>query len=177
MHTLRTWLGSWRGRRRLARLPFITTTSTANYYKVFTAPNPDIHAVIYNSDGDEVGTAIYAVSPLDDRVYVFAITIAEHFRRRGYATALLRYLANTYKQPITAVHALFDARPFWHASCRLAGAGLVITPPLSANAMESEAVRWEHLKPVAKRLERIITHRLCVQHEPWAVAVGRGFDV
>ncbi|RDS79058.1 N-acetyltransferase [Dyella monticola] len=176
MNVLKTQLRRWRGRRRLARLPFITTKTTANYYKTFTAPNPDIHVVIYNRSGDKVGTAIYAASPLDDRVYVFDIKIAEHFRRKGYATALLWHLAQTCHQPITAIKELSGAYHFWHASRQLAGAGLVVTQPLSVSEMEDEAARWQHLKPVAKRLDKIITQRLCAQREPWAVAVGRGFD-
>jgi GNAT superfamily N-acetyltransferase len=169
-------IGTWQGRRRLERLPRITVDATANYYKAFTAPNPDYDAVIRNSTGDEVGTATYAVSPLFDRVYIFEIEITPEHRGQGYATALLWHLAKTYGQPITAVKELYSANSFWSAARRLKEVGLVVTTQLSVGDMDNEAARWQQLKPEAERLEKLITERLTVHNEPWHIAVGRGLD-
>ena len=173
---LKTPLRTWRARRKLARLPAITIKTTANHYKPFTAPNPDIRAEIYNAVGQRVGKTTYAVSPLADRVYVFDINIARDFQRQGYATAMLWHLAKIYSQPITAIKELFSASSFWDATRKLAGGGLVVTQPLSVSEMRDEAARWQHLKPLAERLEKVISERLSIHREPWEMAVGRGLD-
>jgi GNAT superfamily N-acetyltransferase len=169
-------IGTWQGRRRLERLPQITVNTMANYYKAFTAPNPDYEAVILNSTGDEVGTATYAVSPVFDRVYLFEIEITPEHRRQGYATAMLWHLAKTYGQPITAVKELYSANSFWTAARQLKKVGLVVTMQLSVGDMDNEAARWQHLRSEAERLEKLISERLMVHNEPWHIAVGRGLD-
>lgn len=58
----------WRLQRRLAHVPKITMDVTRTYDMTFTAPNPDVKAVIKNQQGTTVGEACYAVSPLNDRV-------------------------------------------------------------------------------------------------------------
>jgi hypothetical protein len=143
---------------------------------VVTAPNPILSAIIHNALGDQVGTATYAMSPLSDRIYLFDIKIVIEHRQRKYATALLLYLAQTYGLPITAVKELYSASDFWNAARQLKGAGLIVTMPLSYSEMIAEAARWEHLRPTANRLERQITERLTVHHEPWHVAIGRGLE-
>jgi len=70
---LGTMLRTWRGQRNIQKLPAITVDTTANHYKAFTAPNPDLDAIIRNTAGDQVGTATYAVPPLSDRVYLFHV--------------------------------------------------------------------------------------------------------
>ncbi|MHB0989863.1 MAG: GNAT family N-acetyltransferase [Burkholderiales bacterium] len=157
-------------------LPDITVAATACFYKTFTAPNPDFKLKIFNAAGDQVGTSSYCVSPLVDRVYLFEIEIFTEYRRQGYGTALLRYLAKAHGQPITAVKELFSANDFWMATRRLNGSGVVVTNPLSVGDMPAEASRWEHLRPDIERLEKRIEERLGNQ-EPWHVAVGRGLDL
>ena len=164
---------AWQRRRRIARLPAIRIEATANYYKAWTSPNPDYKVTIHNAEGDSVGTACYAFSPLSDQVYLFEIEIAAEHRRRGYATALLWRLALIYRQPITVVKELYSGHQFWAAARRLRGAGLVVTAPFSVGDMDAESRRWRHLQPEQERLEKLIHERL-FRHEPWAVAVGRG---
>ncbi|MHA6884646.1 GNAT family N-acetyltransferase [Ralstonia pseudosolanacearum] len=164
----------WQVRCKIESLPNIGVQASPNFYKAFTAPNPDFDATIHNAAGDQVGTATYALSPLSDRIYIFDIQIALEHRRCGYGTALLWHLARAYGQPITAVKELYSASSFWSAARQRKGDGLVVTEPLSVSEMDVEAARWEHLRPAAERLERLIAERLTVHHEPWHVAVGRG---
>lgn len=166
-----------RGERRLVeRLPAITIAASPNYYKAFTAPNPVLSATIYSTEGCKVGTAIYALSPLADRVYVFDLEIGPHHQRQGFGTAVLWHLAKEYGQPITAIKELHSAAKFWDAARRLGAAGLVVTEQISVSEMKLEAERWQHLRSSAENLDRQIGQRLHVYHEPWATAVGRGLD-
>jgi len=167
---------AWQGRRRIERLPAITVAATANYYKPWTAPSPDYRVRIGNAEGVQVGTGCYALSPLQDRVYVFKIEIAPEHRRRGYGTAFLWHLAQRYRQPITAVDERYSSREFWRAARRLGNAGLPMTTDLSSGEMDAEASRWQHLEPQAERLQRLISERLNTHHEPWHIAVGRGLE-
>jgi GNAT superfamily N-acetyltransferase len=169
------WVGR-QARRRIDRLPPVTVTATANYYKPWTAPSPDYRVRIGNAEGVQVGTGCYAVSPLHDRVYVFKIEIAPEHRRRGYGTAFLWHLAQRYRQPITAVDERYSSREFWSAARRLGNAGLPMTTDLSSGDMDAEANRWQHLRGDAERLQRLISERLNTHHEPWHIAVGRGLE-
>ncbi len=175
-----TWAASrwhaWHGRHRIERLPAITVAATANYYKAWTAPSPDYQVGIGNAEGVQVGTGCYAVSPLQDRVYVFKTEIAPEHRRRGYGTAFLWHLAQRYRQPITAVDERYSSREFWRAAQRLGKAGLVMTTDLSSGEMDAEARRWQHLRGDAERLQKLISERLNTHHEPWRIAVGRGLE-
>lgn len=173
---LRRKLWTWLSRRKIERLPTITVKAAANYYKTFTAPNPDYKASINNAAGELVGTATYAVSPLSDRVYLFNIEVMPNQRRHGYATALLWYLAQTHGHPITAVKELHGAASFWASARRLQEVGIIVTEPLSVGEMDKEAARWQHLQPEAERLEKLIVERLSVHREPWHIATGRGLE-
>ncbi len=163
-------------RCKLESLPNIVVKASPNYYKAFTAPNPTFEATIHSATGDQVGTVTYALSPLSDRVYIFDIQIAPEHRRCGYGTALLWHLARVYGQPITAVKELYSASRFWSAARQQKGTGFVVTEQLSVSEMDVEAARWEHLRPAAERLEKVMTERLTVHREPWHVAVGRGLE-
>ncbi|WP_146168300.1 hypothetical protein [Celeribacter persicus] len=55
---LRRKLWTWISRRKIEHLPTITVKAAANYYKTFTAPNPDHKASIYNVARELVGTAM-----------------------------------------------------------------------------------------------------------------------
>jgi hypothetical protein len=162
-------------RERIERLPAITVAATANHYKSFTAPNPDYKATIRRPTGDRIGTAAYALSPLDDRVYLFRVEIEAAHRRQGYGLALLWYLARTYERPITPVHQAIGSYEFWSAARQLEAAGLVVTGDVRISEMDDEASRWGHLRPQAERLQQQISERLS-RHEPWDVAVGRGLE-
>jgi GNAT superfamily N-acetyltransferase len=166
-------LRAWHGRRRIERLPAITVAATANYYKPWTSPSPDYRVRIENAEGVQVGTGCYAVSPLHDRIYVFKIEIATEYRRRGYGTALLGYLARTYSQPMTPIGEPFSSRRFWAVARRLPD--LVVTGPLSGGEMDAEARRWGHLEAESDRLQQTISKRLGTG-EPWDIAVGRGLE-
>lgn len=166
-----------RGKKdEIRSLPQITIKKTFNYYKSFTAPTPDINATLYNEQGIEVGYATYALSPLQDRIYVFGIKVKHEFRRQGYGMALLSYLATTYSQPIVPIHELYSANKFWSAARQLKLLNLQVASPLSASEMDHERNRWQHLQPEIARLEHIIHERLSVQLEPWEVAISRGLE-
>lgn len=169
-------LGTQSYRYKLESLPTITVTVLDNYYKAFTSPNPDHNSSIYNAAKELVGMATYAVSPLDDRVYLFDIEILPEYRRQGYATAVLRYLTQTYNHPITAIKELYGASDFWASVRRLKEVGIIVTEPLSCSEMDNEAARWQHLQPEIDRLDKLITERLTVHNEHWFEATGRGLE-
>lgn len=113
-----------------------------DHYKVFTAPNPVLTATIHNASGNQVGVAKLAVSPRNDRVYIFDIKVTDIFRRQGYGLAFLQYLAKVYCQPITPIKELFSANAFWEAARRDIGSGLTVTMQLSVSEMACERLRW-----------------------------------
>ncbi|GKS87434.1 GNAT family N-acetyltransferase [Acidovorax sp. SUPP1855] len=175
--TVSNFLSRWLVQRRLAHVPKITVDVTRNYYMTFTAPNPDVKVVIRNEAGTPVGRACYAVSPLNDRVYIYEVEILGAHRRQGYGTALLLFLARTYDLPITVVKELYSACSFWRFARGLGSAGIRLTQQLSVSDMASEAERWAHLQPKARELEEVITHRLSVERLPWSEATTRGLGV
>ena len=162
-------------RKRIEDLPAIRVVATANHFRAWTAPNPDYQATIRGADGERIGKAAYALSPLNDRVYLFRIEIEVAYRRRGYGLALLWHLAKAYGQPITPVHVLLSSHEFWRAARRLEAAGLIVTDEVRSGEMDDEAGRWQHLRPQVERLQRKISERLS-RGEPWEVAVGRGLE-
>jgi GNAT superfamily N-acetyltransferase len=123
-----------------------------------------------------VGSACYAISPLNDRLYVFEIEIAPEHRRQGFGTAYLKHLSETHRLPLTPIKELYSSHRFWEATRRLAGTGLKVTAEISVSDMDAEARRWAHLEADRERLYRLIRERLFVHCEPWDVAVGRGLD-
>ncbi|EXJ09675.1 GNAT family N-acetyltransferase [Nitrincola nitratireducens] len=163
-------------RTTLEQLPSITVKASVNYYKTFTSPNPDYNVSIFNTTDELVGTAIYAESPIFDRIYLFNIEVIQRFQRKGYATAFLLYLAQTYRHPITAVKELHGASGFWNSARKLSKVGVVVTEPLSVGDMNDESQRWQHLWHEAERLEKLILERLNILNEPWRIAVGRGLE-
>ncbi|GKT23321.1 GNAT family N-acetyltransferase [Acidovorax sp. SUPP3334] len=152
-------LSNWRARQRLAHVPEITMDVTRNYYMTFTAPNPDVKVVIKNREGMAVGEACYAVSPLNDRVYVYDVEILSAYRRQGYGTALLNFLAQNYKIPITVVRELASSCGFWKFARSLSCAGIHFTPQLSVSEMAVESERWAHLQ---KSRNESMGHRIMV---------------
>ncbi len=161
---------------KIEDLPPIAVNATANFYKPWTAPNPDLRVTIANANGTQVGTGCYAISPLNDRVYVFEIEIAEEHRCRGYGTAFLWHLSQTHSQPITAIQEVGSSLPFWNQARQLGGIGLIVTEEIRRSEMDAEARRWGHLEEDRERLHQLIVERLYTHHEPWHVAVGRGLD-
>lgn len=65
-----SFFSKWAAQRRIARLPEIQLARQANYYMTNTSPNPDWTATIATSAGIRVGTATYAVTPLDDQLWL-----------------------------------------------------------------------------------------------------------
>lgn len=151
-------LSRWRVQRRLAHVPKITMDVTRTYDMTFTAPNPDVKAVIKNQQGTTVGEACYAVSPLNDRVYVYNVEIFSAYRRQGYGTALLNYLAQNYKIPITVVRELSSSCGFWKFARSLSCIGVHFTPQLSVSEMALESERWAHLQPHSHPFQEATTN-------------------
>jgi GNAT superfamily N-acetyltransferase len=143
--------------------------------KGFAAPNPDITEAIHDLQGNVVGSTVYSVSPLADRVYLFAVEIAPPFRRKGYGLALLKSLAKTYGLPITVVQPISPALLFWESARKELGDILPMTQSLSVSDMDMEKSRWAHLQPIIDRLEQTILERH-LRGEPYAQAVGRGLE-
>lgn len=156
-------------------LPEISLELTKNYFKAFTAPSPDVTATIHNSQGQIVGCAVYAVSPLYDRVYLFTIDIAQSFRRQGYGLAVLTHIAKTHGLPITTVKEVFSANSFWSAARSELATIAPMTSTLSVSEMDEEKSRWRHLQAEVDKLESVITERF-LRGESYAHAVGRGLD-
>lgn len=162
----------WMKRRKGVSLPAVSFQEAANFYKSFTSPNPDINAVVLDAAGHKVGRVTYAVSPLEDRLYLFQISIDQPSRRRGFGLAALVHIAQRYRLPIVPVKELYS--PFWSAARELKATDLQILGQLSVGDMDNEAERWSHLQPEIERLNQLITDRLSLHREPWDVAVGRG---
>lgn len=156
-------------------LPEITLVLAKNYWKAFTAPSPDITATIQNANGEIVGHAAYAVSPLQDRIYFFQIEISPAFRRKGYGLAVLTHLANTYHLPITTIKETFAASSFWATVKKELASSVTMTQTLSISEMDDEKSRWSHLQPEIERLNATISARH-LRGEAYADAVGRGLN-
>lgn len=171
------FLSRWLVQRRLAHVPKITVDVTRYYYMTFTSPNPDVNVIIKNEADIEVGRACYAVSPLNDRVYIYEVEILDVHRRKGYGTALLLFLAQTYDLPITIIQELYSACSFWRFARGLGSAGIKLTEQLSVSGMACEAERWAHLKPEAKKLQDAIFHRVAVGKQSWSEAKSYGLEV
>lgn len=135
----------------VTRLPQVVIKVLSTNELVFTAPSSSITAAIINDCEERVGRVCYAPSPLADRVYLFEIEISAEHRRRGYATALLWQLAQTYSQPITPIKELFSAHGFWTAARELTDSGIIVTEYLSDGDIAHEADRWAHLRPAEDR--------------------------
>ena len=170
-----SFFSKWAAQRRIARLPEIQLARQANYYMTNTSPNPDWTATIATSAGIRVGTATYAVTPLDDQLWLYGLEIAPAHRRHGYALALLWKLHQAHRLPIHPVHELGTAGGFWHRARRLASAGLQVAEALSLADLEEAKKRWAHLAPAHERLQGDIRARLAAG-EDWYRAIGRGLD-
>ena len=138
-----SFFSKWAAQRRIARLPEIQLARQANYYMTNTSPNPDWTATIATSAGIRVGTATYAVTPLDDQLWLYGLEIAPAHRRHGYALALLWQLHQAHRLPIHPVHELGTAGGFWHRARRLASAGLQVAEALSLADLEEAKKRNE----------------------------------
>lgn len=156
------------------RLPIISESIILNYFKPLTAPNPDITVHINNHDGERVGTITYAISPINDTVYIYDIKIEREWRRKGYGLAILHSIHKKYSLPITPVHQTEVSRGFWDSVRRLKSIGLILTDDISCQDMLDEKNRWLHLEPEILELESIISARM--QFEEWGHATGRGVD-
>lgn len=172
---IKEWFEAYLFRRKLKQLPSITVKETHKFYRTFTGPNPDNRASIYNEVGDCVGSAVYGVSPLFDRVYIYQIEINQKYWRNGFATAFLAYLTRNYHQPITAVKELERSYSFWDVVRKFSGEAFSVTKELTVTDMMREGKLWSHLKPEAERLDKVIEARLS-NGEPWELAISRGFD-
>jgi hypothetical protein len=143
--------------------------------KCFTSPSPDVKGTLHDKNGITVGWVTYAVSPLNDRLYIFDITVFEEHRRKGYGLATIDWLSRTYQLPMTTVKEVFSTSSFWaQARHMLSGAGGEIST-ISVGDMPAEAERWAHLKTTSDALERQITERF-LRGEPYEFAVGRGLE-
>lgn len=166
-------------RRKISQriFPEVTLSDLKKEYggKKFAAPNADITAAIKDIDGNVVGSTVYTISPLKDRIYLFDIEITAGYRRRGLGLALLIFLAKEYNLPLTVVQPISPAFLFWE-SARIELAHIVnMTESLSMGDMNSEKARWDHFQPQVQKLEELIAERFR-RGETYYQAVGRGLD-
>ena len=165
-----------RARGRLERLPEIwVELIQRNFYKAHTTPLPDKIVQILNGSGERVGSACYGITPLQDQLWLYELKISSEHQRCGYGLAFLRYLHQVYALPITPIHEVMFARPFWQAVRRLNGEDLQVQASLSMSEVEERKSSWGHLGQEQKRLLDVIHARLAAQ-EAWDHAVGRGID-
>ncbi|MBS0380709.1 MAG: GNAT family N-acetyltransferase [Proteobacteria bacterium] len=148
--SLTAWRAGRHAQRKIRRLPPITISVRSDAIRPWTAPNPTLQAEIWNEQGQSVGRARYAISPLNDKVYVYELKIKRVHRRRGYGTAFLAYLANTNALSITPIHETHEETAFWNAARRLRAAGVTVTRDLRVGEMDAEAQRWQHLQPASE---------------------------
>lgn len=161
-------------RAKPVKLPEILVKKTARYDRTITSPAPDFRGDIFNSEGARIGFASYALSPLNDCLYVYDLRIEPGFMRQDYGLATLQYFANTYGKPIIPVHELESAEGFWDVVRRRIVA-VEVREQISVSDLDKECQRWAFLKPDSDRLQEQIIARL-MRGEPWEEAVGRGLD-
>lgn len=161
----------------IAERPFpkIRVVESKDHMKSYTSPNPKLCATIYNVEGERVGTATYAISPLFDRVYFFEININDAHRRMGYGSAMIHYVASIYQFPITTIKELHSASSFWATAKQMAAPIAHFTESLSVGDMDNEKKRWHHLKADIDQLDNLINQRL-LRGETYENAVGRGLN-
>lgn len=123
----------------------------------FVEPNPDFQASILNGSMQEVGTATFGISPLDDTIYVYQIDVYPQHRRRGYALAFLSWLSSEHHLPVTPVHIVGNALGFWSAARALPDQMLIVSKELRLSEMAAEKNRWAYMisEPEHIRLQRI----------------------
>lgn len=99
-------------------------------------------------DGQRVGKVDFGINPLNDRVYIYDLTIAGDYRRRGLATATLWRLWSTHQVPLVPLHEVGTAVGFWSkARKRFAAAGVDLQRDIRTADQEAEKRRWQHLVP------------------------------
>lgn len=113
----------------------------------FAFPGTEYDAGI-EVDGQHAGTISYGINPLNDRIYIYELTIEGESRRRGLATATLWRLWCTHQVPLVPLHEVGTAVGFWSkARKRFAAAGVEIKRDIRTADQEEEKLRWQHLVP------------------------------
>lgn len=103
-------------------------------------------------DGQYAGRICYGINPLNDRVYIYNLTIADHYRRRGLATASLWRLWCHHQVPLVPLHEEGIAVEFWNkARTRFAAAGVEVQSDIRTADQEQEQRRWHHLVPESEK--------------------------
>lgn len=99
-------------------------------------------------DGQRMGTVEFGINPLNDRVYIYDLTIEGQHRRRGLATAALWRLWCDHQVPLVPLHEVGTAVGFWSkVRRRFAAAGVEIKRDIRTGDQEQEQQRWQHLVP------------------------------
>lgn len=113
----------------------------------FAFPGTEYDAGI-EVDGQRAGKISYGINPLNDRVYIYDLTIEGDYRRRGLATATLWRLWCKHPVPLVPLHEVGTAVGFWSkARKRFAAAGVEIKRDIRTADQEEEKLRWQHLVP------------------------------
>lgn len=176
---MRKFITFLRIRRKINQrtFPEVTLSDLKKEYggKNFAAPNPDITAAIHDIDGNVVGSTVYTISPLKDRIYLFEIKIDPAYRRQGLGLALLVFLAKEYNLPLTVVQPISPALLFWESARKELTNVIKMTESLSIGDIDAEKMRWNHFQPQVEKLERLIAERFR-RGESYYQAVGRGLD-
>ena len=114
----------------------------------FVAPHPWVNVAARSAGGDTIGRVGYGLSPIFDRIYVDGLHVEPEFRRRGYASSLLRAIVdvcstNGHALPVTPLHEVFGSSSFWAGLRAGQVQGLVVTQDIRVSEMDAEARRWK----------------------------------
>lgn len=114
------------GARSIEGLPEVQFSLHASYSMPWEYPSLCWIATVLNAAGEQVGFAKYAVTSLDDQLFIYSLQIDPAHRGQGYATAALWYLQQLHGVPITPVQVLGSAQGFWNKVRQLSAYGLYI---------------------------------------------------
>ncbi|MEA9979945.1 MULTISPECIES: N-acetyltransferase [unclassified Pseudomonas] len=99
-------------------------------------------------NGQRMGKVDFSINPLNDRVYIYDLTIEGDYWRSGLATATLWRLWCDHQVPLVPLHEVGTAVGFWSkARKRFAAAGVEIKRDIRTADHEEEKLRWQHLVP------------------------------
>lgn len=159
-------------RMKAMRLPHLDVKIELDFESgSFVAPQPWQRARGRIADQSEAICRVgFGVSPLLDRIYVDGLEVDARYRRKGYASALLKALVDKVSPPakplrITPLHEVWAAHEFWSSLRAGAVPGLVVTTDVRVSEMDEEAQRWR-AQPVAKGGSKKIDEEQRDVHHP-----------
>jgi hypothetical protein len=132
-------------KRAPSKSPDINVVRHSHTYGIHNSflPNPDQRLYFQNEYGDDVGYVSYAVSPLHDRLYIHKINVYEKMMRKGYGTAILKFLQDGYEVEICPIQPVSSAFDFWQHARSLKTINL--GGEIGSTGIAAESKKWAHL--------------------------------